>query len=195
MFHRFTPESLSMKGVLERIALSFKVGWQWLIAPPHYRGALLCGLSVVGAMIAIGYNGSKGIFGSSVPVTQTNDVVAARISAMADGLGVSKPHNTLPKNGIGQTEVLPPSAGDDDFSNGKEGPSARAIALDKSFLVADTEKPKAAIRNKEEDNKTVKKSPNKPQRRVSSERDRKFNPSQELKRAGDKITRVIRDIF
>ena len=62
MFHRFTPESLSMKGVLERVALSFKVGWQWLIAQPRYRAALLCGLSVVGAMIAIGYNGSKGIF-------------------------------------------------------------------------------------------------------------------------------------
>jgi hypothetical protein len=76
----------------------------------------------------------------------------------------------------------------------KEGPSAKAIASDKSFLVADAEKQKATIRE-DEVKKPAKRSANKPRRRVSSERDRKFDPSREIKRTGEEITRVLRDIF
>ena len=184
-----------MKGVVDRIGLLFKAGWQWLTAAPRYRGALLCGLSVVGAMIAIGYNGSKGIFGPSTPVTHTSDVVAARISAMSAGSGASNAENSLPKDRIGDAEVVEPSPVHEDYRSGKEGPSAKAIASDKSFLVADTEKQKAEIRDKDEVKKTAKKPTKKPQRRISSDKDRKFDPSREIRRAGEKITRVLRDIF
>jgi hypothetical protein len=185
-----------MKGVSHRIALFFKTGWQWLTATPRYRGALLCALSAIGAMIAIGYNGSKGIFSPSAPVTQTSDVVAARISAMSDGLRASNAENSLPKNGIGNTEVVEPSPVDNDSRIQRKGPSARAIASDKSFLVAEAEKTeKSAIQDKDKVRKTAKKSAKKKQQPVSSDRDRKFSPSREIKRAGERITSVIRDIF
>jgi hypothetical protein len=183
MLHRFTPASLNMKGVVNRIGLFFRVGWQWLSAAPRYRGTLLCGLSVVGAIIAIGYNGSKGIFGRSTPVTQTSDVVAARISAMSGG-SVAR-----------DAEVVEPSPVDDNSQSGKAGPSARAMASDKSFLVADTENKKVATQDKKEVKKPAKKSAKKPQRRVSGDKDRKFNPPREIKRTGEDITRVLRDLF
>jgi hypothetical protein len=185
---------MSMKGVIDRIGLFFSAGWQWLTAAPRYRGALLCGLSLLGAMIAIGYNGSTGILAPSAPVTQTNDVVAARISAMSAGSGASHPENSLPKDRIGDAEVAEASPEDNDSRSGKDGPLAKAIALDKSFLVAETEK-KAAVRDKGEVKKTADKPKKKTQRRASSDRDRKFDPSREIKRTGEKITRVIRDIF
>jgi hypothetical protein len=183
-----------MKGVVERIGLLFSAGWQWLTAAPRYRGALLCGLSLLGAMIAIGYNGRKGVFAPSAPVTQTNDVVAARISAMSAESGASQPENSLSKDRIGDAEVAEASPEDHGSRNRKEGVSATAIASDKSFLVAETEK-KAAIRGKDDVKKTADKPKKKTQRRVSSNKDRKFDPSREIKRAGEKITQVIRDIF
>jgi hypothetical protein len=195
MFHRFTTPSLSMKGVVDRIGLLFKFGWQWLTASPRYRGALLCSLAVVGAMIAIGYNGSNGIFASPARVTHTSDVVAARISAMSAGSGARSTETSLPKDRIEDAELVEGFVVDDNFRSGKEGPSARAIASDKSFLVAETENKKAALREKDEVKKTAKKPAKKTQRRVSSERDRKFDPSREMKRAGENITRVIRDLF
>jgi hypothetical protein len=179
-----------MKGVVDRIALFLKGGWQWLTAEPGYRGALLCGLSAIGAMIAIGYSGSKGIFSPSAPVAQPSDVVAARISAMSDQLGASSAKNSLLKNGIGDEEVVEASPADNDSRSRKEGPSPSAIASDKSFLVADTETKKAAIRDKDKVKKTTKKSAKK-----TSGRDRKFSPSRDIKRAGEKITTVIREIF
>jgi hypothetical protein len=148
-----------MKPVRQRIALLFEVGRQWLTAAPRYRGALLCGLSAIGAMIAIGYNAHKSTLPPPTPVVPTSDVGATR-----------------------------------DFATSND-PSPRAIALDKSFLVADTDDRKAAIRDQDEVNKTANKPAKKPQRRVSSDRDRKFSPSREIKRAGDKITRLIRDIL
>lgn len=183
-----------MKGVVDRIGLLFKSGWQWLTASPRYRGALLSGLFVVGAMIAIGYNGSKGIFAAPAPVTQTSDVVAARISAMSAGLDTRNTENSLPKDRIEDAEVVATSVVDDEFRSRKASPSARAIASDKSFLVAETENKKAALREKDV-KKTAKEPPKKTQRRVSSERDRKFDPSREVKRAGENITRVLRDLF
>jgi hypothetical protein len=182
-----------MKGVVDRIGLLFKSGWLWLTASPRYRGALLSGLFVVGAMIAIGYNGSKGILASPAPATQPSDVVAARISAMSAGLDARSTENSLPKGRIEDAEVVATSVVDDEFRSRKAGPSARAIASDKSFLVAETEKKKAALREK--DVKKTAKEPPKTQRRASSERDRKFDPSREIKRAGENITRVIRDLF
>jgi hypothetical protein len=185
-----------MKRVAHRVALFFKVGRQWLTAEPGYRGALLCGLSAIGAMIAIAYSGSKGILSPPAPVAQTSDVVAARISAMSDQLGASNAKNSLLKNGIGDAEVVEPSPADNDSWSRKEGPSARAIASDKSFLVAEAEKTeKSAIRDKDKVKKTAKKSAKKTQQRVSSDRDRKSNPAREVKRVGENITRVIRDIF
>ena len=183
-----------MKGVVERIGLFFSAGWQWLTAAPRYRGALLCGLSLLGAMVAIGYNGSKGIFAPSPSVTQTNDVVAARISAMSAGSGASHPENSLPKDRIGDAEVAEASPEHNDSRSGKEGLSAKAIASDKSFLVAETEK-KAAIQDKDEVKKTANKPKKKTQRRDSNDKDRKFDPSREIKRAGEKITKVFREIF
>jgi hypothetical protein len=73
-----------MKGVVDRLALFLTVSWQWLTSAPRYRGALLGGLSAIGAMITIGYTGRVN-FGPSPRVTHTNDVVAARISAMSNG--------------------------------------------------------------------------------------------------------------
>jgi hypothetical protein len=178
-----------MKGVVDRIALFFKVGWQWLTAEPGYRGALLCGLSAIGAIMAIGFSGSKGIFSPRAPVAQTSDVVAARISAMSDQSGASSAKNSPLKNGVGDGDAV------DDSRNRKEGPSPSAIASDKSFLVADTEKKNAAIRDKDKVKKTAKKSAKKTRQRVSSDRDRKLNPSREIKRADEKVTRVIGDIF
>jgi hypothetical protein len=185
-----------MKGVVERIGLVFKAGWQWLTAAPRYRGALLCGLSVLGAMVFIGYNGNKGVFARSPPTTQANDVVAARISAMSHASGASNAESSLPNGRSGDADVVESSPVRDDSAGAKSGPSARAIASDKSFLVADTEKQKAANRDKKE----VKKTANKPKKQTppppaSNDRDRKFNPSQDIKRAGETITRVFRDLF
>lgn len=183
-----------MKGVVDRIGQLFHGGWQWLAAAPRYCGALLSGLSVLGAMIAIGYNGSKGILAPFAPETQTSDVVAARLSAMSGGSGATKAENSLPKD-IVDAEAVQPSAANNESRSPKGGPSERAIAADKSFLVADAEKQTAAIRDKG----AVKKAANKPkkttQRRDSTDKDRKFNPSREVKRVGETITRVIRDIF
>jgi hypothetical protein len=184
-----------MKGVVTRIGLLFKAGWQWLMVSPHYRGTLLCGLSLVGAIIAIGYNGGKSIFGRSAPVTYASDVVAARISAMSGGSGTSNAANSLTNDRGREAEVAEPSLVHEDFRIRKEGQLAKAIASDKSFLVADTEKQKTEIRDKEEVKKTAKKPAKKTQRRVSSDKDRKFNPSRDIKRAGENITRVLRDIF
>ena len=184
-----------MKGAVDRIGLLFKAGWQWLMAAPRYRGTLLCGLSVVGAIIAIGYNGSKSIFGRSTPVTHTSDVVAARISARSGGSGASNAASSLPNDRIGDPEVVEPSPVHEDSPSGKEAPLARAIASDKSFLIADTEKEKAENREEDEVKKTAKKPTKKPQRRASDDKDRKFNPSREIRRAGENITRVLRDIF
>jgi hypothetical protein len=185
-----------MKGVVERIGLFFKAGGQWLTAAPRYRGALLCGLSALGAIIAIGYNGSKGIFARSPSVTQPSDVVAARMSAMSHASGASHAENSPRKDRIGDAEVVESSSVQSDSPSGKGGPSARAIALDKSFLVADTEKQKAVLRDKEEVKKTAEKPKKKAQqKRVASDKDRKFNPSRDIKRAGETITRVFRDIF
>ena len=195
MLPRFTPASLSMKGVVNRIGVFFKAGSQWLATAPRYRGTLLCGLSLLGAIIAIGYNGSKGIFGRSTPTTQTSDVVAARISAMSGGSGASKEANSLPNDRVRDAEFVESSPVQDDAPSGKGSPSTRAIASDKSFLVADTENKKAAIRDEEEVKKPAKKSAQKSQRRASSDKDRKFNPSREIKRTGENITRVLHDIF
>ncbi|HEY5778467.1 MAG TPA: hypothetical protein VIT00_06990 [Terrimicrobiaceae bacterium] len=184
-----------MKRVGHRIALFFKVGRQWLTPAPRYRGAFLCGLFAIGAMIAIGYNGNEGIFPPSAPVAQTSDAVAARNSATSNDLGANSAKNSLPQNPIGDAEVVEPSPVNNDSRIVKEGPSPRAITSDKSFLVADTENENAAIRDKDEANKTANKSAKKTQRRVSSDRDRKFSPSREIRRAREKITRVIRDIF
>lgn len=183
-----------MKPVRQRISLLFEVGRQWLTAAPRYRGALLCGLSAIGAMIAIGYNAHKSTLPPPTPVVPTSDVGATRNSTTSNELGASSTRDSLPKNRIEDAEMVEPSPVNNSRS-GKEGPSPRAIALDKSFLVADTDDGKAAIRDQDEVNKTANKPAKKPQRRVSSDRDRKFSPSREIKRAGDKITRLIRDIL
>ncbi len=155
--------------MVTRIGLLFKAGWQWLMASPRYRGTLLCGLSLVGAIIAIGYNGGKSIFGRSTPVTHTSDIVAARISTMSES-GASNAANLLPNDRSREAEVVEPSPVQEDFRSEKEGPLARAIASDKSFLIADTEKQKTEIGDKDEVKKTAKKPTKKPQRRVSSDK-------------------------
>lgn len=181
-----------MKGVVDRLALFLTVSWQLLTSAPRYRGALLGGLSAIGPMITIGYTGRVN-FGPSPPVTHTNDVVAARISAMSNGSRADNAESMRSADRIGDAELVESSSKTNDSQ--KEGPSANAIASDKSFLVADAEKQNAAIQDKDEAKEPAKKSANKTRRRISSDRDRKFDPSREIRRTGEKITRVIRDIF
>jgi hypothetical protein len=181
-----------MKGALDKIGLFFKAGWQWLTAAPRYRGAVLCGLSAVGAMIAIGYNGTKGIFAPAAPVSQTSDVVAARISAMSGGVGASPEKSATSQDRRADLEIVEPSGGNNDA---KEGPSANAIASDKSFLVADGEKQRTTIQGKGKVKNTANKPVKKAQRAVSTENERKLNPSRDVKRVGERITQVFRDIF
>jgi hypothetical protein len=187
-----------MKHVGQRIVLFFKGGWQWLTSAPRFNAALLCGLSAIGAMIAMGYHGNKRTSPPSASGTQPSDVVAARIAAMSNEVDATGAESSLPKNGSGDAEGVEPSPANNESRPGKAGPSARAIAADKSFLVADTEKRKAALRDKEKVKKTANKpAKKKPQQQqpVSSERDRKFNPSRDVKRTGETITKIFRDIF
>ena len=123
-------------------------------------------------------------------MTHTNDVVAARISAMSNGSRADNAENMRPADRIGEAELVESSSKTNDSQ--KEGPSAKAIASDKSFLVADAEKQNAAIQERDEAKEPAK-SPR--IKRISSDRDRKFDPSREIRRSGEKITRVIRDIF
>jgi hypothetical protein len=181
-----------MKGVVDRLALFLTVSWQWLTSAPRYRGALLGGLAAIGPMITIGYTGRVN-FGPSPPMTHANDVVAARISAMSNGSRADNAESMRSADRIGDAELVESSSKTNDSQ--KEGPSAKAIASDKSFLVADAEKQNAAIQDKDEAKEPAKKSANKTRRRISSDRDRKFDPSREIRRTGEKITRVIRDIF
>ena len=181
--------------MLDRIGLFFKAGWQWLTAAPRYRGALLCGLSAIGAMLAIGYNGTKSIFAPSTPVPQTSDVVAARISAISDGVGASPEKNSNPEDRRPDPDIVEPSRGNNDAPTAKTDPSATAIASDRSFLVADSDKQKTTIQGKGKVKETANKPVKKAQRPTSTEKERKFSPSREAKRVGERITRVIRDIF
>ncbi len=68
-----------------RIALPFNIGRQWLTAP-RSRGAVICGVSAIGAMIAFGFNGNKGISPPSASAVQTSDVVPAQDSAKSNEL-------------------------------------------------------------------------------------------------------------
>jgi hypothetical protein len=170
---------MSTKRMGDRIALFFNIGRQWLTAAPRYRGAVMCGISAIGAMIAIGYNGNKGISPPSAPVVQTSGA-----------------KNWLPENSMWDAQVVEPIAINNQFRSGKDGPLPRAITLDKSFLVGDSENENAAIRDKDEVKKTANSSAKKPQRRVTNgDRDRGFNPSREIQRAREKITRAIRRIL
>jgi hypothetical protein len=180
-----------MKRVGNEVALFLKVLRQWLTAAPRYSGALLCGLFVIGGMIAIGYHRNKGISPPSEPVVETGDVVAARNSTTANQLGASSAKNSPPKSRLANAEVVESSPLSNDPPSGGEGLSPSSTALDKSSLIADPENEKA-----DEVKKTTNNSGEKTQRRASlSDRDRKFSPLREIKRAGEKITRVIRDNF
>jgi hypothetical protein len=169
---------MSMKRMVGRMALLFNIGRQWLTAAPRYRGAVICGVSAIGAMMAIGYNGNKGISPRSAPVVQASDVVPAQDSAKSNELfATGNPVNNYSRSA-------------------KEGRSPTALALDKSFLTGDSENENVAVRGKDEVKKTAKSSVKKPQRRVSSrDRDRGFSPLREIQRAPEKIRRVIRRIL
>jgi len=192
--------------------------------------ALIFGVSAIGAMIAIGYNGNKDTSPRSAPVVQTSDVVPAQDSAKSNELlatrnpgwsyldtsvepfwslglarrvsfaeteapdpGAIGAKNWLPEDSTWDAEVGEPFAVTNDFRSGEEDPFSAAIALDKSFLVGDSENENVAIQDKDEVKKTAKSSVNKPQRRVTSrDRDRGFSPSREIQRAREKIRRTIR---
>ncbi|MET0252580.1 MAG: hypothetical protein ABW214_00910, partial [Terrimicrobiaceae bacterium] len=68
------------------IALPFNIGRQWLTAAPRYSGAVICGVSAIGAMIALGYNGNKGISPPPAPAVETSGVVAAQNSTKSNEL-------------------------------------------------------------------------------------------------------------
>jgi hypothetical protein len=165
LFQRFTTNAMSMKRMGDRIALLFKIGRQWLTAAPGYRGAVICGVSAIGAMIAIGYSGNKGGSPRSKPVVQASDVVPAHDSAKSNELlATSNPQS------------------------GKGDPLSTAIASDKAFLVRESGNTNVAIRDKDKVKKTAKSSAKKPQRRVTSkDRDRGFNPVREIQRVLKKL--------
>ena len=146
-----------------RIALLFNIGRQWLTAAPRYRGAVICGVSAIVAMMAIGYSGNKGASPSSARVVQTSDVVPAHDSAKSNELFATP-------------------------QSGKGGPLPTTIASDKAFLVGKSENENVAIRDKDKVKKTAKSSAKKPQRRVTSrDRDRGFNPLREIQRVLKKL--------
>ena len=67
-----------------RIALPLKIGRQWLNATPWPRRAVICGVCVVWAMIALS-NGNKGISPQSAPAVQASGAVPAQDSAGSNG--------------------------------------------------------------------------------------------------------------
>lgn len=149
----------------DRIALLFNNGRQWLTAAPRYRGAVICGVSAIGAMIAIGYNAHKRVSLPSAQPVQTSDIVPADDSAKS---------NELFATGNPQS--------------GKGGPLPTAIASDKAFLVVDSQNENVAMRNEDKVKKKAKSSAKKPQRRVMSrDRDRGFNPLREIQRVLKKL--------
>jgi hypothetical protein len=161
--HRFITNSMSMKRMANRIALLFNVGRQWLTGAPRYRGAAICGVFAIGAMIAIGYNANRRVSPPSARVGQTSDVVPTRDFANSN-----------------ESFATPQS--------GKGGPLARAIASDKAFLAGDSEKENVAIRDKDKVKKAAKSSAKKPQRSVTSrDTDRGFNPLREIQRVLKKL--------
>jgi hypothetical protein len=156
---------MSMKRMADRIALLFNIGRQWVTAAPRCRGAVICGVSAIVAMIAIGYNGNKAISPRSTPVVQTSDVVPAHDAANSNELFAAR-----------------------NPQSGKGGALPRAIALDKAFLAGDSQNENVAIRDKDKVKKTAKSSAKKPQRRVPSwDRDRGFNPLREIQRVLKKL--------
>jgi hypothetical protein len=156
---------MSMKRMGNRIARLFNMGRQWLTAAPRHRGAVICGVSAIGAMIAIGYTGTKGVSPPSAPVVQTGDIAPADDSAKSNELFATS-----------------------DPQSGKGGPLPAAIASDKAFLVGDSGNKNVAVRNKGEVKKTTKSSAKKPKRRVTSrDRDRGFNPLREIQRVVKKL--------
>lgn len=174
----------------DRIARFFHIGRQWLTAAPRYRGTVICGLSAIAAMIAIGFNGNKGTSPPSAPVVQTGNAVPAPDSAKPSELFATR-------NAARSLDLARPAALADRKASdpGAIDPRnlPRVIALDRSFLVGDTGNENAAIRDEDEGKKTANNSAKKPPRRVKSgDRDRGFSPSREIRRASEKITRVIR---
>src|ERR1700752_643376 len=126
LFHRFVMESASMKHVGHRIALFFKIGRQWLTASPRYRGALLCSLSAIGAIIVIGYNGHKSSLAQPAPVARTSDFAATQNPGTSNEFGASNAKGSLSSRS-GDAEVVKPSIASNDSRSGKAGPSPSAI--------------------------------------------------------------------
>lgn len=163
MFRRFTMNSLSMKRMADRIALLFNIGRQWLTGAPRYRGAAICGVSAIGAMIAIGYNANKRVSPPSTPVVQAGDVLPTPDSA--------KSNESLAER-----------------NTQSGGPLPTAMASDKAFLVSDSGNENVAIRDKNKVKEKAKSSAKNPQRRgASRERDRGFNPLREIQRILKKL--------
>jgi serine/threonine protein kinase len=121
-------------------------------------------------------------------------------TAAPDG-GVTDAKSWPPKDSIWDAEVVELFAIKNDFWRGRKDPLSTAITLDKRFSVRGGENERAtiskvSIRDKDEVKKTTKRSVKKPQRRVANrERDRGFNPLQEVQRARENIRRVIRRIL
>ena len=63
-----------------RIARPLNIGRQWLTAAPSRR-AVICSVSVIGLMLAFGYNGNNGSSPRSAPAVQTSGLVPAQDSA------------------------------------------------------------------------------------------------------------------
>lgn len=63
-----------------RMTLPLNIGCQWLTAP-RSRGAVICGVSVISAMLVFGYNANQGTSPQAAPAVQSSDVVPAQSSA------------------------------------------------------------------------------------------------------------------
>ncbi len=64
-----------------RITRPFNIGRQWLTASSRSRAAVICGVSVIGLMLAFAYNGNNDLPPEPAPAVQTSAVVPAQDSA------------------------------------------------------------------------------------------------------------------
>ena len=62
--------------LVARIALPLRVGRKWLAAVPRSRGAVICGVSVIGLVLAFGYNGKNASPSAREPAVQRSEVVS-----------------------------------------------------------------------------------------------------------------------
>ena len=67
--------------LVAKLALPLRIGRKWVTAAPRSRGAVICGVSVIGLVLAFGYNGKDGSSPKPAPAAQRSEVVSREDSA------------------------------------------------------------------------------------------------------------------